>query len=355
MIDFLRDLTKPAEEKRQEQMTAYVDGELSRRERQRFEQLMADDPGLQAEVAELRQFKQNLRQLPRRRVPRNFTLDPALYQAPQRRPLAQLYPAMRVATALTAVFLIIAVAADLLTLGGAGGAAFSAAPVAMESEAVEESAADAIAEAEAPAAAAEMVAEEAMTQDSTESANQGEEAPAEEAEAAPQMEVAAEPETAVTEIEEETATAPQEPLAAAPVLPVKPTPIVIGPETNTQTEEGAPLDDGASGATTEADLSQTAVAPTPSPAATKTPDTPRVQPTPTLDDRGVGPQPEATEITAAPVATIGVAQDDGTKSAVSLPQPQAPIPISTLRVIQIVLAVLLVVLGTAVWFTRRQL
>ena len=360
MFNFLRDLTKSAEEKRQEQITAFVDGELSPRERQRFAQLMADDPGLQAEVAEIQQFKQNLRQLPRRRVPRNFTLDPALYQAPQRQPLLQLYPAMRVATVLTAVFLIIAVSADLLTFGSGRDAATSAAPVVLQFAPAAESAMDTAADEamEEMAVEAGAVAEETMAYDAAESANvaaeAAAEAPAEDAAPEPQLEVAAASEAEVVEAEEMAEAPPQEPLST-PERTVKGTPIVMDAESNALSEESTPMDDGTGEAAASAELPQTGVAATPSPASTQTPDTPRIQPSPTLTDRGVETQAAATEIAVAPVATIGIAQDKDVETAVSVPHPPASSPISTLRVIQIALAVLLVVLGTAVLYTRRHL
>lgn len=119
MLDFLRNLTKSAEEKKQEAVSAYLDGALTPAERQRFEQQLAQDPGLEAELEQQRRLQQTLRQLPSRPVPRSFTLDPARYGRPQPQPLVQLYPALRLATALTAVFLIAVVVLDLLTPAGA--------------------------------------------------------------------------------------------------------------------------------------------------------------------------------------------------------------------------------------------
>jgi len=74
--------------------------------------------------------RQSLRQLPRRRVPRNFMLDPAVYGRPTREPLVQAYPVLRIATVLTAFFFVLAIA--LQTFGGAGLAASRTAEVAME-------------------------------------------------------------------------------------------------------------------------------------------------------------------------------------------------------------------------------
>jgi hypothetical protein len=58
-----------------------------------------------------------MRNLPARRVPRNFTLDPALYGRPQRQPFAGAYPVLRTATAVTAFLFVIALAVNLY-MGG---------------------------------------------------------------------------------------------------------------------------------------------------------------------------------------------------------------------------------------------
>lgn len=120
MFDFLRNIRKSAEEKRLERVNAYLDGELSPREQEQFEQELAQDEALRAEVDALRQIQMSVRQLPRVRAPRNYTLDPAVYGQPaQTHEGWQLYPALRVATALTAFFFIVALALDLMTPAGA--------------------------------------------------------------------------------------------------------------------------------------------------------------------------------------------------------------------------------------------
>ncbi|MFZ1398945.1 MAG: hypothetical protein WAS33_18715 [Candidatus Promineifilaceae bacterium] len=112
----MRNLTKSAEEKRQETIAAYVDGVLNGRSRQQFEQAMAQDETLRQEVAQLLLIKQSLRQLPLREVPRNFILDPAEFsRPPARQPWVQAYPVLRTATALAAFFFIFAVAAGAFT------------------------------------------------------------------------------------------------------------------------------------------------------------------------------------------------------------------------------------------------
>ena len=54
MFDFLRNLTKTAEEKQQEALNAYLDDALPPRQRRLFERQLAQDAGLQAELAQRR-------------------------------------------------------------------------------------------------------------------------------------------------------------------------------------------------------------------------------------------------------------------------------------------------------------
>lgn len=163
MFDFLRNLTKSAEEKRQEAVAAYLDGALNNRERQRFEQEMAQDAALRAHVDQLLLIKQNLRRLPQRDVPRNFMLDPAAYGRPARQPWVQAYPVLRTATALAAFFFIFAIAAGIFTTT-TGGAQTAMAPAADVAEvSVTRVVTETLVEAtESLAFEAETTAEEAM-------------------------------------------------------------------------------------------------------------------------------------------------------------------------------------------------
>lgn len=128
MFDYLRNLTKTEAEKRQEALTAYLDDALSAAARRAFEAQLAQDADLRADLEQQRAVRQSLRRLPQRRVPRNFTLDPALYGRPARQTLGQYYPALRAATVLTAVLFFFAVGLGLYT--GAGDTAMTAAPAA---------------------------------------------------------------------------------------------------------------------------------------------------------------------------------------------------------------------------------
>ena len=135
MFDFLRNLTKSAKEKQQEMLNAYLDETLTPAQRQRFEQELAQDSDLRSGLRQVRILKQQLRQLPRRPIPRSFQLDPAVFGRPQRQPLFQLYPAMRLATALTAFFFFLAVATDLfMEQGGVGSLSAPGQDVAMVAE-----------------------------------------------------------------------------------------------------------------------------------------------------------------------------------------------------------------------------
>jgi len=121
MMDFLRGLTRSAEEKRRERLNAYVDGALSERERRRFEEELAGDPRLQAELKEIEAVRAALRRLPRVRAPRNFTLDPAAYGVPRPNRAVQWYPVLRTATAFAAIAFAFLLALNLFVTqpGGA--------------------------------------------------------------------------------------------------------------------------------------------------------------------------------------------------------------------------------------------
>ncbi len=162
MFNFLRNLTKSAEEQRQETLTAYLDNALSPRARQAFEAQLAQDPSLRVEMEEQRRVQQMLSQLPPRRVPRNFTLDPAVYGRPARQPLVQVYPALRAATVLTAVLLFFAVGLGVFTSGRMSQPVTTTSNIAMQPAMTQ------MAE-EAPAAAepmaAEAIAEESVAEE----------------------------------------------------------------------------------------------------------------------------------------------------------------------------------------------
>jgi anti-sigma factor RsiW len=112
MFDFLRNLRKSDEDKIQEALTAYLDGALAPSEKRNFEQRLAADEALRADLEQQRLVKANLSALPRLRAPRNFTLDPALYGRPQ--PAGRLYPALRTATVLATILFVVVLSLDLI-------------------------------------------------------------------------------------------------------------------------------------------------------------------------------------------------------------------------------------------------
>lgn len=191
MFDFLRNWTKSAAARQQETMTAYLDNALSPAERQRFEQQVAQDPALQAEVAQQQQTRALLRQLPPRQAPRNFTLDPALYGRPARQPLVTYYPALRAATVLTAVLFFFVIALNLSTGGSVSMAPADTAVSQLTSVTTSEETADGLAFESAPAAAPFSVEEPALEEAASESIADSTAAEAEATAAAPPTELPA--------------------------------------------------------------------------------------------------------------------------------------------------------------------
>lgn len=171
MFDFVWNLTKSAEEKQQELLTAYLDDALSPAERSQFEAVLAQDEALAAQVRQQRLIKQRLSAMPRRRVPRTFALDPAIYGKPTPQPLFRLYPALQTATVLAALMLMFLV--GLEAFGGVAQQATLEAPVAMVEESEETavmSAAEAPVEDAAPAEAELAVAASAVAESAAEEA-----------------------------------------------------------------------------------------------------------------------------------------------------------------------------------------
>lgn len=331
MIDYLRNLTKSAEEKQQEALNAYLDDALSPKERQRFEQQLARDADLRQEVEQRRALQAQMRQMPRRRVPRNFTLDPAVYGRPQRQPLFQLYPAMRVAAVLTAIFFILAIGVELFLPGQANLAGPGSAPqdVAMVEEAAEEPAGETAVEAPLAAQAVEVtrVVTEVVTED---------EAVLEEA--APLAEVPAE-----EEMVEAADFAQEESLPEAEAPPPQ--------ENEPATTDAA----GAASGDTGQEPAATAPLPTSSPAPTLT------APAAIDATKSTVPRPEAETTTSERAATaVPTPQPETISEAVTVEATAVPVtaparePISGLRWLQIGLGVLLILLVTAVFYVRRH-
>ena len=102
-----------------ETLSAYVDDQLSARERSAFEARLADDRDLRLALKALRQDKLLLRKLPALRAPRNFTLTRAQAAAirPARRPgiwAGLPFNAMRLATGLASLAFATLLGLDLM-------------------------------------------------------------------------------------------------------------------------------------------------------------------------------------------------------------------------------------------------
>ena len=108
-----------------EQLSAYLDGQLSQSDRTRLEIRIQSDPALASALEELRQTRALLRRTPHRRAPRNFTLTPGM--AGIRPPVPRLVPVLSWASAVAMLFFIFTLGAGLVGQLSFGAAATSAA------------------------------------------------------------------------------------------------------------------------------------------------------------------------------------------------------------------------------------
>jgi hypothetical protein len=111
-----------------EQLSAFLDGKLSGKQRARLESRLRAEPALASVLEELRQTRAALRRMPRRRVPRNFTLTPAM--AGLKPPVPRLVPALSWASAAAMLLFVCTLATGLVGQFsfGAGAPMQSAAP-----------------------------------------------------------------------------------------------------------------------------------------------------------------------------------------------------------------------------------
>jgi hypothetical protein len=127
---------KSEEERRDELLSAYLDGELGERERQQLEARLAQDATLRAELRALHRTVSLMQELPQATAPRNFILSesmverqqPARRAAPVRAGSGQALgrawaaPLLTAATAVVSLLFVVVLAGDLL-LPGIGGLA----------------------------------------------------------------------------------------------------------------------------------------------------------------------------------------------------------------------------------------
>lgn len=113
-----------------EAISAYLDGQLNQKERNRLEERFRVNTELRTALQEMRRTRAMLRSQPRLRAPRNFTLTPEMIgqRAAVGRPAARLYPGLRLASALASFLFVLVLLGDLL-IGGSGR---STAPVQRE-------------------------------------------------------------------------------------------------------------------------------------------------------------------------------------------------------------------------------
>ena len=97
-----------------ENLSAYLDGELSEAESKRLETRLANDPQLASVLSDLRSARGILRKLPKRKAPRNFTLTRQMVGL--KPPLPRSYGFVRFSTAFATVLLVISFAFNFLTL-----------------------------------------------------------------------------------------------------------------------------------------------------------------------------------------------------------------------------------------------
>jgi anti-sigma factor RsiW len=112
-----------------EQLSAYLDRQLSQSEMTRLETRLQSDPALAATLEDLRQARSILRRTPGRRSPRNFTLTPKM--AGIKPPLPRTVPALGWASAVAMVLFVLTLGTNLLgqVSLGANAPMLSAAPM----------------------------------------------------------------------------------------------------------------------------------------------------------------------------------------------------------------------------------
>lgn len=94
------------------QVSAYIDGAMSPKEKQAFEAHLASSATLHKELLDYVHLKAALRSLPHKKAPRNFTLSPERVQV--RKAVPRLAPAFSFASAGVAILLMLAFGSEYL-------------------------------------------------------------------------------------------------------------------------------------------------------------------------------------------------------------------------------------------------
>jgi hypothetical protein len=115
-----------------EQISAFLDGQLSQAEKSRLETRIRSDLALAALLADLRQARAILQRTPKRPRPRNFTLTPKM--AGIKPPVPRAVPALGWASAVAAVLFVFTLGTNFLSQISFGAAAPMLAAPQMTSE-----------------------------------------------------------------------------------------------------------------------------------------------------------------------------------------------------------------------------
>lgn len=101
-----------------QRLSAYVDGQLPKNQQARLRQRLSEEPALQLALDDLRLMRSGLRELPKMRAPRNFSLTPEMIG--QRKRSARIYTSFRLASVLSSLLFILVMFGDIFTLGYSG-------------------------------------------------------------------------------------------------------------------------------------------------------------------------------------------------------------------------------------------
>jgi hypothetical protein len=97
-----------------QRLSAYLDDQLTTRERNQVEQALRARPDYRQALMELRQNREMLRSLPRRRAPRNFTLTPEMVEQARRPAFLPFIPVLRFSSAIAALLLVVMLVIDMV-------------------------------------------------------------------------------------------------------------------------------------------------------------------------------------------------------------------------------------------------
>ncbi len=298
-----------------EALSAYLDNQLGAKKRARLEARLQTEPALREALEDIRQTRAVLRQAPRVRAPRNFTLTPEMAGRRATR-WPRLYPAFQLAFAVASILFAFVVVGDLTTTSVPILSNVSYAPMA-------ERAAEAPAEAET--FADDAVSESIVVEESAAGETQ-DEAPYPSSEEAPSVEKAA-------ESEEIAGAAPEDGAAGAPDK-------VTPPE---DYEMMSVTDDGEEPAEAE---------PAEAPPAEVPPRGDDEQTTPSPNTPGPPPQP-AVEESASPGEDLEDAPTQPTQPQDISAEPRADNR-EFFRAVELILGILVVASGVGTLYLRQK-